>query len=69
MKAIQKVIHAGFAACALASASLPALSWTAWPDVDFEWDGAAGTPTSTASAATVVTTASPETSTNDSTRS
>jgi len=42
MKAIQKLIHAGFAACALASASLPALSWTAWPDVDFEWDADAG---------------------------
>ena len=53
MKAIQKVIHAGFAACALASASLPALSWTAWPDVDFEWDADAGKASaSTASAPT-----------------
>lgn len=37
MKTMQKLIHAGFAACALASASLPALSWTVWPNVDFEW--------------------------------
>lgn len=37
MRPIQKVIHAGFAMCALASASLPALSWTVWPAVDFVW--------------------------------
>ena len=37
MKTIQKIIYAGFAACALASASMPALSWTVWPNVDFEW--------------------------------
>jgi hypothetical protein len=37
MKPIQKIIHAGFAVCALASASLPALSWQAWPSVDFHW--------------------------------
>ena len=34
---IQKLISAGFAATALASASVPALAWTVWPDVDFEW--------------------------------
>ena len=51
MKTIQKVIQAGFAACALASASLPALSWTVWPDVDFEWYANAGKPP--AGAATV----------------
>ena len=39
MKAIQKIIHAGFAICAMASASMPALSWTAWPIIDFEWHG------------------------------
>lgn len=44
MKTIQKVIQAGFAACALASASLPALSWTVWPDVDFEWYAKVGQP-------------------------
>ncbi len=33
----QKLISAGFAIVALASASLPALAWTVWPDVDFEW--------------------------------
>jgi hypothetical protein len=37
MKTIQKIIQAGFATCALASASMPALSWTVWPNVDFEW--------------------------------
>lgn len=37
MKLIQKIIYVGFATCALASASMPALSWTAWPKVDFEW--------------------------------
>ena len=37
MKIIQKIIYGGFAACALASASMPAFSWTVWPDVDFEW--------------------------------
>jgi hypothetical protein len=37
MKTMQKVIHAGFAMCALASASMPALSWTVWPNIDFEW--------------------------------
>ena len=44
MRLIQQVISAGFAACALASASLPALSWTAWPDVDFEWYANVGKP-------------------------
>ena len=44
MKTIQKLIHAGFATCALASASLPALSWSVWPTVDFEWSIDAGTP-------------------------
>ena len=44
MKLIQKIIHAGFASCALASASMPALSWTVWPDVDFEWYANVGKP-------------------------
>lgn len=52
MRLIQKFIHAGFAACALASASLPALSWTVWPDVDFEWYANVGKPV--AGAATTV---------------
>lgn len=46
MKTIQKIIHAGFASCALASASLPALSWTVWPNVDFEWYADVGKPLS-----------------------
>ena len=44
MKAIQRVIHAGFATAALASASLPAMSWTVWPDVDFAWYADVGKP-------------------------
>jgi hypothetical protein len=50
MKLIQKIISAGFATCALASASLPALSWTVWPDVDFEWYANVGKPVAGATA-------------------
>jgi hypothetical protein len=48
MKATQRLIYAGFATAALASASLPALSWTAWPDVDFEWYANVGKPVAAA---------------------
>jgi hypothetical protein len=41
---IQKLISAGFATAALASASVPALAWTVWPDVDFEWYADVGKP-------------------------
>ena len=44
MRTIQKFISAGFATCALASASVPALAWTVWPDVDFEWYADVGKP-------------------------
>ena len=44
MKTIQRFIYAGFATCALASASMPAFSWTVWPDVDFEWYANVGKP-------------------------
>src|SRR6478672_7831211 len=37
MRPIQRVISIGFATAAIAAASMPALSWTVWPDVDFEW--------------------------------
>lgn len=37
MQPIQRVIYIGFATAALASASMPAFSWTVWPNVDFEW--------------------------------
>ena len=40
----QKLISAGFAIVALASASVPALAWTVWPDVDFEWYTYVGQP-------------------------
>ena len=46
MRPIQRIISVGFAAAALASASLPALSWTVWPDVDFEWYANVGKPVS-----------------------
>jgi hypothetical protein len=44
MRTIQKIISAGFAICALASASVPALAWTVWPDVDFQWYADVGKP-------------------------
>jgi len=44
MRTIQKIISAGFATCALASASVPALAWTVWPDVDFQWYADVGKP-------------------------
>ena len=44
MKTMQKLIYMGFATCALASASMPAFSWTVWPDVDFEWYANVGKP-------------------------
>jgi hypothetical protein len=44
MRPIQKIISAGFAVAALASASVPALAWTVWPDVDFEWYANVGRP-------------------------
>jgi hypothetical protein len=44
MNAIQKVISAGFAAAALATASMPAGAYTVWPDVDFEWYANVGKP-------------------------
>ena len=50
MKLMQKIISAGFATCALASASLPALSWSVWPDVDFEWYANVGKPVAGATA-------------------
>ena len=34
---IQRLISAGYVTVALASASIPALAWSVWPDVDFEW--------------------------------
>jgi hypothetical protein len=40
----QKLISAGFAIVALASASVPAFAWTVWPDVDFEWYANVGRP-------------------------
>ena len=41
---IKTLISAGFATAALASASIPALAWTVWPDVDFEWYANVGKP-------------------------
>jgi hypothetical protein len=36
MRIMPKLISAGFATCALASASMPALSGNAWLDSDFD---------------------------------
>jgi hypothetical protein len=44
MKPIQKIVYAGFATAALASASLPAVSGAVSPDVDFEWYANVGKP-------------------------
>jgi len=44
MRPIQRFISAGFATAAFASASVPALAWTVWPDVDFEWYADVGQP-------------------------
>jgi len=41
---MKTIISAGFATAALASASIPALAWTVWPDVDFEWYANVGRP-------------------------
>ena len=41
---IHTLISAGFATAALTSASIPALAWTVWPDVDFEWYADVGKP-------------------------
>ena len=37
MNTIQRLVSAGFAAAAFTSASVPALAYSVWPDVDFQW--------------------------------
>jgi hypothetical protein len=44
MRPIQRLISAGFATAALASAAVPALAWSVWPDVDFGWYANVGMP-------------------------
>jgi hypothetical protein len=46
---MHRLISAGFAVAALASASVPALAFTVWPDVDFEWYANVGRPLAAAS--------------------
>ena len=41
---MHKLISAGFATAALVSGSIPALAYTVWPDVDFEWYANVGKP-------------------------
>jgi hypothetical protein len=41
---IQRLIGAGFATIALASAALPTFAYTVWPDIDFEWYTDVGRP-------------------------
>ena len=42
-----QLVSTVFATAALATASFPALSWTVWPDVDFEWYANVGKPLTT----------------------
>ena len=44
MNTMKKVIYGGFAAAALAGASMPAFSWAPYPGVDFEWYASVGRP-------------------------
>lgn len=44
MRLMQQLISAGFATCALASASMPAFAWNVWPNPDFEWYANVGKP-------------------------
>ena len=37
MRPIQRIISIGFATAAIAAGSMPVMSGTVWPDVDFEW--------------------------------
>ena len=41
------LVSTAFVTAALATASFPALSWTVWPDVDFEWYANVGKPVAT----------------------
>ena len=46
MRPVQRIISIGFATAAIAAGSMPALSGTVWPDVDFEWYANVGKGTS-----------------------
>lgn len=50
---INRIISAGFATAALASASVPALAWSVWPDVDFGWYADVGRPAASTAAGAV----------------
>ena len=41
---MHQLVSTAFATAAFATASFPALSWTVWPDVDFEWYANVGKP-------------------------
>lgn len=53
MNTVQQLISAGFALAALGTAAVPALAWTVWPDVDFEWYANVGKPVATTSSAPI----------------
>lgn len=53
MRPIQRIISVGFATAAIAAGSMPAMSWTVWPDVDFEWYANVGRPAAATTQATV----------------
>lgn len=42
MNIVQRLISAGFATAALAAATVPALAWSVWPDIDFESNAGTG---------------------------
>ena len=42
-----QLVSTALASAALATASFPALSWTVWPDIDFEWYANVGKPLTT----------------------
>lgn len=46
MSLVHRIISAGFAICALASASVPTVAWTMWPDADVEWSASVARPLS-----------------------
>jgi hypothetical protein len=41
---LQRLISTGFATLALSSAAIPALAWTVYPDIDFQWYADVGKP-------------------------
>lgn len=51
----QRMISAGFALAAMTIATVPALAFSVWPDVDFAWYANVGKPTATMEVPTSIT--------------